>query len=121
MAGSSLNNIYWICLDQFVQSMHSSKLWKPSFRILLNKQFESIGIPAGVYYLLSSWSWLRVDTASVFTAHSVKFKYSLSQPALQTLFPIQRCQTATVNHALFLLVRSGTESGGVGGGGGGNR
>lgn len=33
----------------------------------------------------------------------------------------QCCQAAVVNHALFLFVRAGAESGGVPGGGGGHR
>lgn len=66
-----------------------------------------------MFIILHKLTLCQYRVSSV-TAHSVKFKYSLSHATHPPdSVPVQCCQTATVNHALFLFVRSGTESGGV--------
>ncbi len=74
-------------------------------------------IPAGGVLFIVLLKPTLCQYSQCVAAHSVKFKYSLSQTSLRT----RCCQTATMNHALFSFVCSGTESGGVSDGGGGNR
>lgn len=109
---SSLNNIFWISLDHFLQSIHNSKLWKQSFGLLLNKPFDPYTFLQGIYNLLSCGSWLcksvSIQSVCYRTLHKIQILFVPSPPPGSVA--VQCCQTAKANHALFLFI---TESEGV--------